>query len=189
MTFAPRYFATWMPALPRPPDAPITSTQSPDFSPAMSRSMLKATGAWRATAVATGNRMRARDRDFHILRIPAPDVQAEYDRKRVHSRRPHELQRHDAIAAFARARAGSDRGDDAGRIDAEHVRELDRHRVRAGPHDEVERAVHRHRADLDEHLARLRHGRRHFLEAHHFGRPEFADDDGLHGSRATGSRG
>src|SRR6266849_483605 len=54
MTFAPRYFATWMPALPRPPDAPITSTQSPDFTPAMSRSMLKATGAWRATAVATG---------------------------------------------------------------------------------------------------------------------------------------
>src|SRR6267143_4266590 len=53
MTFAPRYFATWMPALPRPPDAPITSTQSPDFSPAMSRSMLKATGAWRATTVAT----------------------------------------------------------------------------------------------------------------------------------------
>src|SRR5690242_2016843 len=54
MTFAPRYFATWMPALPRPPDAPITSTQSPDFSPATSRSMLKATGAWRATTVATG---------------------------------------------------------------------------------------------------------------------------------------
>src|SRR6266581_3863299 len=54
MTFAPRYFATWMPALPRPPDAPITSTQSPDFSPAMSRSMLKATGAWRATTVAAG---------------------------------------------------------------------------------------------------------------------------------------
>src|SRR6266540_6672354 len=53
MTFAPRYFATWIPALPRPPDAPITSTQSPDFSPAMSRSMLKATGAWRATTVAT----------------------------------------------------------------------------------------------------------------------------------------
>src|SRR2546421_2533420 len=53
MTFAPRYFATWMPALPNPPDAPITSTQSPDFSPAMSRSMLKATGAWRATTVAT----------------------------------------------------------------------------------------------------------------------------------------
>src|SRR5947208_824361 len=53
MTFAPRYFATWMPALPKPPDAPITSTQSPDFSPAMSRSMLKATGAWRATTVAT----------------------------------------------------------------------------------------------------------------------------------------
>src|SRR2546425_3799994 len=43
-----------MPALPKPPDAPITSTQSPDFSPAMSRSMLKATGAWRATNVATG---------------------------------------------------------------------------------------------------------------------------------------
>src|SRR2546425_10797336 len=43
-----------MPALPKPPDAPITSTQSPDFSPAMSRSMLKATGAWRATTVATG---------------------------------------------------------------------------------------------------------------------------------------
>src|SRR5438309_1785991 len=54
MTFAPRYFATWMPALPKPPDAPMTSTQSPDFSPAMSRSMLKATGAWRATTVATG---------------------------------------------------------------------------------------------------------------------------------------
>src|SRR5712691_49072 len=54
MTLAPRYFATWIPALPRPPDAPITSTQSPDFSPAMSRSMLKATGAWRATTVATG---------------------------------------------------------------------------------------------------------------------------------------
>src|SRR5689334_20797092 len=54
MTLAPRYFATWMPALPRPPDAPITSTQSPDFSPATSRSMLKATGAWRATTVATG---------------------------------------------------------------------------------------------------------------------------------------
>src|SRR6267143_1117428 len=53
MTFAPRYFATWMPALPKPPDAPMTSTQSPDFSPAMSRSMLKATGAWRATTVAT----------------------------------------------------------------------------------------------------------------------------------------
>src|SRR2546426_7051850 len=53
MTFAPRYFATWMPALPNPPEAPITSTQSPDFSPAMSRSMLKATGAWRATTVAT----------------------------------------------------------------------------------------------------------------------------------------
>src|SRR5438876_11491657 len=43
-----------MPALPKPPDAPITSTQSPDFSPAMSRSMLKATGAWRATTVGTG---------------------------------------------------------------------------------------------------------------------------------------
>src|SRR2546427_520062 len=54
MTFAPRYFATWMPALPKPSDAPITSTQPPDFSPAMSRSMLKATGAWRATSVATG---------------------------------------------------------------------------------------------------------------------------------------
>src|SRR5947199_4896264 len=53
MTLAPRYFATWIPALPRPPDAPITSTQSPDFIPAMSRSMLKATGAWRATTVAT----------------------------------------------------------------------------------------------------------------------------------------
>src|SRR5213594_1830261 len=53
MTFAPRYFATWMPALPNPPAAPITSTQSPDFRPAMSRSMLKATGAWRATTVAT----------------------------------------------------------------------------------------------------------------------------------------
>src|SRR6267378_2056694 len=55
MTLAPRYFATWMPALPNPPDAPITSTQSPDFSPAMSRSILKATGAWRATTVATVN--------------------------------------------------------------------------------------------------------------------------------------
>src|SRR6267378_4497066 len=53
MTLAPRYFATWIPALPSPPDAPITSTQSPDLSPAMSRSMLKATGAWRATTVAT----------------------------------------------------------------------------------------------------------------------------------------
>src|SRR6266513_1082545 len=42
-----------MPALPRPPEAPITSTQSPDFSPAMSRSRLNATGAWRATTVAT----------------------------------------------------------------------------------------------------------------------------------------
>src|SRR6267143_171636 len=52
MTFAPRYFATWIPAVPRPPDAPITSTQSLDCSPAMSRSMLKATGAWRATTVA-----------------------------------------------------------------------------------------------------------------------------------------
>src|SRR5258708_700499 len=54
MTLAPRYFATWIPALPKPPDAPITSTQSPDFSPAMSRSMLKATGALRATTVRAG---------------------------------------------------------------------------------------------------------------------------------------
>src|SRR3979490_1639 len=53
MTLAPRYFATWIPALPRPPDAPITSTQSPDFNPAMSRSMLKASGAGRPPAVAT----------------------------------------------------------------------------------------------------------------------------------------
>src|SRR5213076_1437652 len=53
-------------------------------------------------------------------------------------------------------------------------------RVRPGPQDEVERAVHRHGADLDEHLIRLRHGRRHLFEAHHLGRPEFADDHRLH---------
>ena len=52
ITLAPRYFATWMPALPSPPAAPITSTHSPACSLARSRSSVNAVGVWRDTTVA-----------------------------------------------------------------------------------------------------------------------------------------
>jgi hypothetical protein len=52
MTFAPRSRATWTPALPSPPEAPITRIHSPGCTLAQSRSMLSAVGPWRATTVA-----------------------------------------------------------------------------------------------------------------------------------------
>jgi hypothetical protein len=94
--------------------------------------------------------------------------------------RPAEMQGHrHAIAGLALGDAGADGDDRADGIDAEDMRQLHRPRILAGADDAIEGAVDRNGGDLDHNLARTGLGCRHFLELHHLGAAEFADNVGF----------
>ena len=131
---------------------------------------------------AIGNGPRQRRRHLHVFGVAAPAVHADDGRRRGRRRRLQVLHGDDAIARLALAHPRADGLDDARRVDAEHVRQLDGHGVLAGAHDEIERAIDRDRLDADQHFAGAGHRRRHFLQAQHLGRAELPEDDRLHGT-------
>src|SRR4029077_9418596 len=70
-------------------------------------------------------------------------------------------------------------------IDTEDVRQRGPERVCARAHREVQRAVHRHRVDTDQHLVRSRLGRGDLLEAHLLGTTELENHHRLHSRRVS----
>jgi hypothetical protein len=78
----------------------------------------------------------------------------------------------DPLADLAPGHAGSERRDLARGIASQHVREGRLARVDPFAHGDVERHVHRHRADLDEDFARTGRRRGDVLELQDFGAAE-----------------
>src|SRR5262245_41702108 len=131
---------------------------------------------------AVGNELRVLGARLHVFGIAAPGMHPKQAGRRKLAVAVDTQRRDDAVADLAIGHVGPEPGHDAGWIDARHPRQRHRPRVLSGAHDQVERAVHRHGMDADQHLARTRLRIRDLLHPHHVGRTELTNDDRLQGN-------
>jgi hypothetical protein len=171
MTLAPRFFAIWMPMDPRLPET---------HHQVLRHRRVAREHAGIGEADALRHDASRRRRHLGHLRVAAPAVDAE------HLAIAEALEHRDVVARLAVGDALTHRDDDAGRVDAAHVRELDvALRLLARTHRDVEHAVDRARMHTKRDLARARHRIGQILVVHDFGRAELAVDHRFHRSFAS----
>jgi len=141
-------------------------------------------------AQVVGNLKRVARGHGDVLRVTAPAMQADvsardavgfqaFDALLAAQARNDRNRRH-AIAEFESFDAAADFDHFAGGIDAGHVGQLNRHRILAGAHDAIERAVDRDRANSDNDLARAGFRLGSIRVVQDLRSAEFSDDNSFH---------